>query len=183
MPLQAAQFRVSGGSYYAHLFENPSAGVSRALYWSATVQFAAIDYLGESWESSLTMEWLPLAARQFSGVHSATQQLFPAGEASLYLAQHHGIHDWRCTLAWDGHSSACLFDFDVSLDFPGLDKDPVPGLHLAGTAELAFDGLIVVPDNLTPQPSSVDEATVLLSEYFDGPLVGTDEGWRYTFRP
>ena len=93
MPLQAANFRVAGGSYYAHLFENQSSGVSRALYWSATVQFAAIDYLGESWDSSLTIEWLPLAARQLSGVHPASQQLFPTGESSLYLAQHHVIDD------------------------------------------------------------------------------------------
>jgi hypothetical protein len=182
MPLTNTAFVASGGSYYAHVFENDSAGVPRGLYWSFTVSFKGIHYLGRTWDSSLTIDWITLGVREFAGVHSISSTACSGAEASLYLAEHHPIDDWRARISWDRSKPQCMFDFDVRLDFPGLDDDPVPGLHLTGRSSLKFDGFIIVPDNLSPKPASVAEAGTLLRQYFDAPCVAADENWRYVFR-
>ena len=183
MPLADTDFVAKGGSYYGHVFQNPRAGVPRSLYWSFTVDFERIPYLGAAWDSSLTIEWITLGLREFAGTHAIASGSFPAAEASLYLAEHHPIERWEGRMSWDASLPRCMFDYDVRLDFPGLDRDPVPGLHLAGRALLQFKGFIIVPRNLSPKPASVDEAAALLCQYFDMPCVGVDEDWRYVFRP
>ena len=183
MPLTKTAFVAKGGSYYAHVFENHSAGVSRALYWSFTVDFEGIPYLGEVWESSLTIEWITLGVREFAGIHPISPLSSPGAEASLYLAEHHPIGSWDGRISWDNSPSRCMFEYDARLDFPGLDRDPVPGLHLTGQALLEFNGFLIVPGNLVPKPTSVDEAAAVLRQYFDRPCVAVDEEWRYTFRP
>jgi hypothetical protein len=183
MPLTKTDFVAKGGSYYAHIFENPSSGVPRSLYWSFTVDFGGLPYLRETWASSLTIEWITLGVRDFSGTHRISLSSFPIAEASLYLAEHHPIERWEGLISWNTLLPQCVFDYDVRLDFPGLDGDPVPGLHLTGSAPLQFDGFIIVPSNLSPKPASVDEAAALLRQYFDTPCVAADEDWRYVFRP
>ena len=147
------------------------------------MDFGGIHYLGQTWDSSLGIEWITLGAHKFAGVHSISSALSPGAEASLYLAEHHPIDTWEARISWDASPPQCVLDFDARLDFPGLDRDPVPGLHLTGRASLQFDGLIVVPGNLSPKPASLDEATALLQQYFHTPCVAVDEGRRYVFRP
>ncbi len=183
MPLTNTAFVTKGGSYYAHVFENRSSGVPRALYWSFTVDFEGIPYLGETWGSSLTIEWISLGVREFAGIHPVSPSSSPGAEASLYLAEHHPIESWDGRISWDTSPPQCIFDYDVRLDFPGLDGDPVPGLHLTGRVPLQFDGFIIVPGNLFPKPASVDEAAGLLRQFFHTPCVAVDEDWRYIFRP
>src|SRR5262249_49696899 len=148
----------------------------RGLYWSFTVDFGSIRYLGRTWDSSLTAEWITLGIREFAGAHSISSSSSPRGEASLYLAEHHPIDTWEVRISWDSSLPKCVVDFDVRLDFPGLDDDPVPGLHFTGRAPLQFDGFIIVPGNLSPKPASVDEATELLQQYFDASCTAVDEG-------
>src|SRR5206468_2906643 len=142
MPLTKTDFVAKAGSYYAHVFENLSTGLPRALYWSFTVDFESIPYLAETWDSSLTIEWITLGAREFAGAHLISPSSSPVGEASLYLAEHHPVECWDGEVSWDASPPLCIFDFDVRLDFPGLDGDPVPGLHLTGRVPLQFDGFI-----------------------------------------
>jgi hypothetical protein len=183
MPLASTDFVAKGGSYYAHLFENPSAGVPRALYWSFTVDFESIRYVGGSWRSSFTVEWITLGAREFAGARSISSSSSPGAEASLYLAEHHPIDRWNGRVSWETSPPHCVLDYDAQLDFRGLDRDPVSGLHLTGKACLEFDGFIVVPGNLFPKPASIEEAGDLLRQYFPEPGVAVDEGRRYVFRP
>lgn len=183
MPLTNTAFVAKGGSYYAHVFENPFSGVPKALYWSFTVDFDRIPYLGETWDSSLTIEWITVGIREFAGTHPISPSLCPGAEASLYLAEHHPIERWAGRISWEASQPQCVFDYDVRLDFPGLDGDPVPGLQLTGQVALQFDGFIIVPGNLTPKPASVDEASTLLRQYFQTPCVAVEEDWRYVFRP
>ena len=147
------------------------------------MDFERLPYLGDSWDSSLTIEWITPGVREFAGSHPIAPDSSPLGEASLYLAEHHPIERWSGRISWDASASQCVFDYDVRFDFPGLDGDPVPGLRLTGRAPLQFDGFIIVPDNLAPKPASVEEAGGLLAEFFDAPGVAVDEGWRYVFRP
>ncbi len=147
------------------------------------MDFGAIRYLGQNWHSSLTAEWLTLGVREFAGTHRVSSASSPGAEASLYLAEHHPIDSWDGQISWDASPPQCVFAYDVRLDFPGLDRDPVPGLHLMGRASVQFDGFIVVPKNLSPKPATVDEASTLLRQYFQAPCLAADEGWRYVFRP
>lgn len=183
MSLASTDFIAKGGSYYGHIFENPRLGVPRALYWSFTVDFSGIRYLGQTWDSSLTVEWITFGVREFVGTHPVSSASCPRAEASLYLAEHHPIDSWEGQMSWDASPPQCGFAYDVRLNFPGLDRDPVPGLHLMGRVSLQFDGFIIVPGNLSPKPTSVDEASLLLRQYFQAPCVALDEGWRYVFRP
>jgi hypothetical protein len=183
MPLAATDFVGKGGSYYGHVFENLRSGVPRGLYWSFTVDFGGIPYLGETWDSSLTIEWITLGAREFAGAYPISSASSPRAEASLYLAEHHPVDSWNAQVSWGASSPQCVFDYDARLDFPGLARDPVLGLHFTGRVSLNFDGFIVVPENLFPKPATVDEATVLLRQHFDAPCLAVQEAWRCVFRP
>ena len=74
-------------------------------------------------------------------------------------------------------------EFGFTIDFSGLDEDPVPNLDIEGCVAIDFAGFVIIPENLFPKPGTAEEAADLLSLYvkLDNSFSCTDENWRYVF--
>ena len=74
--------------------------------------------------------------------------------------------------------------FGMTVDYPGYDGDPVPGLRLEGDCALDFDGILLVKDSLPEKPQTADAARALARPFLgDMALDVIDEGWRFVLRP
>lgn len=176
-----------GGSFYAHLFENPSMGVERDLYWCFTLDFEPVHYLNEDWDISAAVEWIRFGKSQspLDNIVELSARAQPDAEASFYLAEHWPSDDWQLRIEPTTGNKLWNAEFGFIIDFAGLDDDPVPNLNVAGSAAIGFAGFIVVPENLFPKPGTAEEAASLLAQYveLDNSYQCIDETWRYLFSP
>lgn len=174
-----------GGHFFTHLFENAYTNVKRDLYWCISVEFDGIDYLGESWSIAAGIEWLRFDKNHLplnkNIVASADSQ--PMSEASFYLTEHWPAIDWKFSLRPSVEENKWNLEFDLLIDFEGLDNDPVPDLRIKGTTFIDFNGIIVIPDNLDPKPKSEQEASAMVAQYMDftRDYSCRNEQWRYVF--
>ncbi len=185
MRLEQRDIVPRGGSFFAHLFENPSVGLERDLYWNFTLDFEPVHYLDQEWDISAAVEWIRLAKSQspLDNVVEMSAHKQPNAEASFYLAEHWQSDEWQLNVESANGNRSWKADFAFLVDFAGLDDDPVPNLKIKGSVAIGFAGFIVIPENLSPKPGTVEEAAELLSQYvtLDSSFSCTDETWRYVF--
>jgi hypothetical protein len=169
-------FKAETAEISGHLFENPSMGVPRGIYWSCNIDFAPIsDSLeskehDEGWPCTLLCDWITWPVRSWQEIHGLTLEscVGPlAVESSLYFfGQHQPLA--RIELSFQrlqaerfrvrGHFLADLEDFDGKT---------LRGVTSALELEGRFVGLSVLPDNLFPKPKSEAEAIKALGQFAD----------------
>ena len=149
---------------YGHFFENESQGVPRAVYWNVGVQFEELVTDSDEWVSSLLWEWVEWPIRRWQDLDGCKARLSASGqngEASLYLfAQHQPIREAELSIA---RLNARLFEITIRarLDLIDLEGEVHPNFSLEARTESSFDGIVVVPDSLSP--SLNDESSLLES--------------------
>lgn len=163
-PLRDVAFAPKGSARLSGaVFENARTGVPRNLYWSISIPFAPIAYLGAEWDSALLFEWLTFGR---------TAGAFAAGSASPGVAtcawrmdRHTPTSRWslKATKSAAGRPQVV---YDAVVDFPGFDRDPCADLRIAGAAPLETFGVSVSRDGVFPKPSDADEARALIAGYF-----------------
>jgi|GEM_PF-2078647 len=105
MAFPAENLVATGGELYCHVFENSLTGMPRDLYWSATLNFAPIDYCGNSLTCSATIEWLRITQRDFRQISNYRFFLDGAGsvaEASFYMSRHDNATSATVSLTYLG---------------------------------------------------------------------------------
>lgn len=172
----APTFKAEKAEISGHLFENPSVGVPRGIYWSCSVDFAPIpDSLeseddGEGWPCTLLCDWITWPIRSWRDIDGLTLEscVGPVTvEASLYFFGQHQP----------------LSRIEISFQRARADRFRVRGRFMADLADLAggtlrdvtsafdvegqFSGLSVLPDNLSPKPKSEAQAIAALGKFTD----------------
>ena len=170
-------FKAETAEISGHLFENPSMGVPRGIYWSCNVDFAPIPNSvksdeddDEGWPCTLLCDWITWPVRSWREIHGLTLEscVGPlAVEASLYyFGQHQPLS--RIELSFQ-RSQADRFRvrgrFLADLeDFAG---STLRGVTSEFDLEGHFVGLSVLPDNLFPKPKSEAQAIEALGKLAD----------------
>ena len=175
------------GSMYAHLFENTRTGLARNLYWSVTVPCTTVDDAGDTWQTSVTCEWLTWPMTDWTGLDgasAATLQQPAQAECSFYMAAHHPVSLAELTLRAIPATTRFMVHVRGTADVDGVEGVERPCAFSFG-CEVAFEGLIVVPDNLQPPPSTATEAAAVLAPFIG--LAHLDaphrDRFRYVFAP
>lgn len=173
------------GEIYGHLFENAEAGIERNIYWSITCPCAPIQYGGEEWPTSITCEWLAWSLSDWTGLSGASYESAKRTdlvECSFYFSEHHSVALQALTLRAipATHRFAVAVMGEVNIEgFDELDRT----YAFAAECEVQFQGLLVVPANLYPKPSSGQEAGSTLAPFIK--LADFQEpewdGFRYVF--
>jgi len=180
-PLQPA-----GGEIYAHVFENPRAGIPRNLVWNISVEFEPVPLEGQDWECSFAVEWLTWPIRKWRDLAGLGIEdvLSPQTvEPSLYLmAEHHPatLNDLQF-LGLQGRmfEAEILASAEIRADNKRL---TVP---VSCVCSLRFGGVVVVRDNSEPKPVTVEQAGEAVSQFIEleGLRPPRLEEWRYVLEP
>ncbi len=169
-------FEAETAEISGHLFENPSVGVPRGIYWSCTIGFAPIsaspegEERDEGWPCTLLCDWITWPVRSWQEIHGLSLEscVGPlAVEASLYFfGQHQSLS--RLELSFQ-RSQADRFRVRGSFlaDLEDLDGKTLRAVTSALDIEGRFVGLSVLPDNLFPKPKSEAEAIEALGQFAD----------------
>jgi hypothetical protein len=169
MAFPVRELSSAGGSLFGHVFENRLTEVRRDLYWSLSLDFSAMEYEGESWQTSVAAEWLVWPVRRWydlDGMDLEKLSKPELAEASFYLAQHHAGRLERLDLSRTGETA---FKVNLSLvcDLVEPNGAIASGTRIDAAGMITFDGVYVIPDNLAPKPRTEDEAVAATSEFID----------------
>lgn len=177
------QLSVASGEIAAFIFENPTIGLRRSMWWSVTMQFNPITYADADWECSMTTDWIPWKLRDWRNLEGQTLRCNYGDndvEASFYLVEHDQAEKIELSI---GRRVADKFDVRMRLlvDFSGyFGDDADPELSVSGELLLSFTG-IVVPDSLFPKPVSAEDAAEIAAAFVDVDLFEQPEnrghGW------
>ena len=178
------QLNPKSGQIYGHLFENKRTGLVRNLYWNISVDFEPISLLGENWDSSFQCDWLVWPIKALADLDAIGLDALGDAklvEASLYLiSQHHPISVTNLEIR-RVPGNCYRLDAGIAVDVV-VDGEKILGsFHLQ--CDLSFGGIIIIPENLDPQPSNVMEvkAAVLPFISLEGLQEPRLEGVRYVF--
>ncbi len=180
----ADKLMASGGNIHCHLFENPSTGLPRNVFWSITINFRSIEYEGHDWRCSITCEWLTLSLRDWRelGGRSLDLKYGDGGsESSFYMFQHDIGKSTRLQI---GTRSGNTFDvaMQMAVDFAGYTgPDRNPSMVVRGRATVPFTGVIVVPENLSPNPNTPAKVSSAVGTYLDVTLLRPPERRGHAF--
>ena len=176
------------GHLYAHLFENRAANVPRGLYWNLSLPCAPIRWDGADWDCLVQCEWLAWRLADWASLDGATLRTVASPdlvECSVYVSEHHPVRLSSLALTRVPGRPRFVVELSGAFDLVGydaLDAEDIP-LHLV--AEVDFDGVIVVPDNLVPKPASDADAARAVA-----PFLGIDslaapqwDRFRYVLKP
>jgi hypothetical protein len=160
----------TGGEIYGHIFENRHTGLARNLFWSIWVEFEPMRYGDATFECSMTCEWIQWPVRhwiELDGRELDVEFGEDGVESSFYMTGHHVANHTMLALH---HRREALFaaSMRMSVDFRGHyggDEDPALAVH--AEVDLPFTGLIIMPENLFPKPSSLDEVRSVAAEFVD----------------
>ncbi len=179
MAFPVSALRPVGGSAYAHLFENPRVGVNRDLFWSFTINFAAVP-LGsdaDEFSPSLTVEWVRFPIRDWQQVKgvSVSGAYGDAGvESTFYVFEHSYAEQFALSvLQWRTVHRApdprphiqLLLQVELTVNYPGYDDDADPNLSVGAECWVDFTGVSVRPDALTPKPEGPEETRRILEPF------------------
>ena len=151
------------GELYGHLFENEKLGIDRNAFWNIVIKCAPIPYLGDRWEPTILFDWLrteSLTERMLSSDSS------PNAKVSFYIASHDPAHRWSLQFEHDDHGVPRHGQFDLCVDFLGLDDDPLPELRIVGSSPIKMTTFSVARDNFFPKPSSHADARSMIAPHF-----------------
>lgn len=172
----APTFKADKAEISGHLFENPSVGVPRGIYYSCNVDFAPIaDSLegredGDGWPCTLLCDWITWPIRSWRDIDGKTLEncVGPVPvEASLYFfGQHQPLS--RIELSFQ-RSRADRFRIRGRFvaDLEDMDGRTLQEVTSQFELEGRFSGLGVLPDNLSPKPKSEAEAIDALGKFVD----------------
>ena len=188
MAFPANQLVATGGELSSHVYENRSTSVPRDLYWSASLNFAPLNYCGESLECSATVEWLRIPNRNFRDINQTRIKFGeddPISEASFYMSRHDVARTAMMTLSYldDDRFRLAL---EMTVDFLGYDEgDENPNLYVTGEADVTYTGLIIVPDNLSPKPTTETDVLGIAEAFADLDCYQKPihQGFRYLLPP
>lgn len=172
---EAPMFKAEKAEISGHLFENPSMGVPRGVYWSCNIDFAPIADSGESdddpdqgWPCTLLCDWITWPVRSWREIHGLTlESCVGPVEASLYFfGQHQPLS--RIELSFQ-RSRADRFGIRGRFlaDLQDLAGAKLRAVTSAFELEGCFSGLTVLPDNLFPKPKSEAQAMDVLGKFVD----------------
>jgi hypothetical protein len=189
MIVRSDMFRPVGGSFYGHLFENTVAGVPLGIYWNFCIDLEPlVDADGDEWESNLQFEWLSWPVRDWrklSGCSLDSSATLVTPEASLYAFSQHQIPNNAGFLL--SHLSDATFGIEskVLIDLEDLDGDISASIEIGIQTQLAFEGLIVVSQNLPSGPRDADSVSRALANFVDLAAYETpiDDEERWRIRP
>lgn len=188
MPFPANSLVAVGGSMDSHIFENASAGIDRDHFWSLTIDFAPIEYEGNEWDCSLTIEWMRLPIRDWRSLndsHVAKAFEDELVEASFYLTR----HDWATVKELSlKHVADNRFRASLTavVDFQGYTGDDVdPEMKISAEADIEYTELIIVPDNLSSKPKTSQEVSKVAAQFVDTTAYQSAEkdDFRFVMRP
>ena len=179
-------FATESGEIDAFLFENNKTGLARDLFWSITVDLKPIALFDESWECSFQCEWMTWPVRTIDDLDGVglTQLRQPdLVEATMYVD---ALHQW-VTVSQLAVRRAVGAGYQA--DIAGEYELEANGRRQSGQfqlqCDLVFEGIIVVPENLTPRPSNPKEVAEVVAPFIS--LAGFKEprldGFRYLLRP
>jgi hypothetical protein len=168
--LTAQSAEISG-----HLFENPSMGVPRGVYWSCNVDFAPVgrdekEEDDEGWPCTLLCDWIAWPIRNWRNISGLTLESCVGPipiEASLYFfAQHQSLSNIELSFK---HSHADRFRVRGRFlaDLEDLEGNILRGSRGEFDLEARFLGLSVLPDNLFPKPNSEKQVIEALGGFAD----------------
>jgi len=169
-------FSAQGGELRATLFENQRVRVPRGVYWSCSVDFAALvdadEQPGPDADPLCTLvcDWLSWPVRCWREIRGLTlaSSVGPLEvETSLYFArEHQSLSVIELCL-----QPAQADRFRVTGRFAGdlLDAagDRFRGLGAEFDIEIPFTGISVLPDSVTPTLKSTAEAVIALEQFAD----------------
>jgi hypothetical protein len=170
MPLHLLNAPGAVGSLYVHLFENPKTGTKRGLYWSVTLPCAPVRWDDEDWDCAVTCEWLQWPIKrwmQLDGLGLRDTISRDDVECSVYLAEHHPVEVTSLALSRIQGTTRFRVTLQGSLDINGFDELDGSGIPVHIQAEVDFEGIVVVPGNLTSKPNDTNQVLALLSPFID----------------
>lgn len=188
MEFPASSLIPRGGEMYSHVFENPRMGIERDHFWSITIHFEPIEHAGNAWNCSMTTEWLRFGIRNWRELDGYELQpgINDAGvESSFYMT----CHDLgRCTQLKLSYLQGNRFrvKMDLIVDFHGYaGGDEDPAMAVSADAEIEYTGLIVVPDNLFPNPQDAQDVCRVAAPFVDLTTYEAPErdDFRFVLRP
>jgi hypothetical protein len=187
VPLRSKDIRCVGGECYAHVFENPRAGLKRGLFWNFNLECAPIIWDSEEWEASLLCDWVTLPTRSWPDLGEIRLDELPQRnllETSFYLSAHHDVKLTRLDIA---HERDDLFRVHIggTFDLEGYDELDGANIPIDTSGSVRFKGLIVMPDNLFPKPGDAAGAAAVAREFLDLENLGEPawDGSRFLFEP
>ncbi|QDT27569.1 hypothetical protein Enr10x_28870 [Gimesia panareensis] len=170
----------SGGQILAHIFENRHTGLARGLFWSISIKFEPISYGGDEYSCSMMCEWIPWRLRnwlELDGRRLSVDYGEEGIESSFYLTEHDiGTHTELALR----HQSENLFETQVKMvvDFYGFHNgDENPQMQIDATVALPFLGVLVIPDNLFPKPTTEQELRDVAADFIDLTSFRSSEPW------
>jgi hypothetical protein len=183
------ELKPKSGDIYAHIFENSTTGLARDLFWSITIEFEPLEYGDDEFQCAMTCEWVRWPIRDWrdlDGKQLDARYGDDGLEASFYMSRHDVAHSARLSI----HRVAAN-DFRVSMemqvDFHGYyGGDEVSDMPVkADSVIVPFTGLVVVPGNLFPKPTTVKDVEAVAREFvnmdcYDPP---EEDRHRYVLRP
>jgi hypothetical protein len=182
----ARRLRAKPGTISGHVFENPSVGIERDLFWSISVPFEPIEYQDEEVRPLLQCDWIvwPLARwRDLAGMKLTEVKDARRFEASFYVYDHSELAVESLELAARKRGGFELF-LRGCVDFLANDGaiEPFP---IEIETPLALEDVRIVPANLRRGPRTASEAAALLGKYLEPAdfLEPEWDGFCYQFRP
>lgn len=156
------------------------------LNWDVSIDCGMIELDGCEWEISTGAEWIhwPVSSwADLDGVSLQSCTNLSEVESSFYLAQHHDMDIHKLHIKKTNNCYTVDFVGEFELCGFGNEFDGKVAVDLS--TELILEGIIVVPDNMFPKPSTPEEVQTLVEPLFDMPQLGQPqkEGFRYILNP
>ena len=176
------------GVIHGHLFEDASAGLPRRLFWNLSLPCHPITWQGESWDCFVQCDWLHWPLRVWTGLDGATLSTVgdPAMiECSVYLAAHHPVQIASLCLKRMGPAARFAVDITGAFDLQGFGDLDAKDILFAVRGEIDFEGIVVVPEHLTPSPLAPREVIQALEPHLDSAQLGPPkwDRFRYVLKP
>lgn len=137
----ASELRTKGGEIYCSIFENPSIGLKRSLFWALTLFFEPV---GKECETVMTCEWIPWTFRRWmelDGVSLTIEQGENGIEGSFYVCGHNPMK--KATIAVR-HVRGNFFEMEMEMTVEYLGSEfssPEPYMTVKGCTVVPFAGL------------------------------------------
>lgn len=179
----------SSGEIYCHIFENRNTGLDRNLFWSITVDFQPFLHEDVEFSCSTTCEWIAWPLRDWKELDQRQLDVDYGEngiESSFYMSRHDIATHTKLSLR-QKQNNVFRVSLDMVVEFLGYfggDEDHAMPIH--AEVDVPFIGLLVIPDNLFPKPSSPNDLRKVASQFVDLSAYEGPEPWKshgFIFRP
>jgi len=156
------------GCIRAVIFEDPTAGLDRDMYWGMDIEFAPLRYRGEPIRPLLSADWMILDIMDWKlldGAELAGE--YEDIEASFFVWEHDLAR--RSQIRFLEREGAIFrIRYDIVVEFSGSDEeDADPELGLSAELALPYTGFYIDRDVLEATPGNEARAKEIASDYAD----------------